>query len=139
MPGPDTVIVNDLEIVCYGCRDAKEHFRGVAMSTDPEEQWSALPAILAPKGWAVLGEPGNRHAYCPACVNAASDPVQELPPFNHKARCTMCGHNRIKTVYDSGMLPQSKYHQPHLTRTCERCGFKWYEGPVAPGEDRDSE
>ena len=135
MPDGD-ILVNDLVVECYGCREAKEHFPNVSLSSDPTEQWDGLSRLLEPKGWAVIGEVGNRHAYCPQCAIAAADPTQNLPPFNHKARCTMCGHNRVKTVYDSGLLPQSKYRQPHLVRTCERCGFRWDEGPASESAEK---
>jgi hypothetical protein len=55
--------------------------------------------------------------------------------FNPKAKCSKCGHTKIRTWYCNNILYgsicyDSEFYynkKEHLHRGCERCHFEWLE------------
>ncbi len=64
--------------------------------------------------------------------------ADKLPPYDESAKCQACGHGDVNTTYHSeDLCPRDTYpclgpSEPHLARTCRRCGHMWSEATVAP-------
>lgn len=50
--------------------------------------------------------------------------VDELPPYNHDARCPKCLHDGVKAVYCELC---GEFDSEHLKRICRECGYFWRE------------